>query len=340
MTFIQKRSPGEFREEKNNFKGKEENTMSHSISNLKYSLHLSKEANEFLMENFVRVIPSEEFKSQLPLPLKNVQVKSFIPRKILAENFIDLIQEMDIRNDDVFVCSLPKSGSSWTETIVWFLKQGSNFESNQSNKRQKSVSGFEIPATFKANANELQANDQSLTESEALKMAWSMHFEQLESPRIIKTHVPVYALPKAIWTKQTKLIYVVRNPKDMTVSEYHYRRNYLPPADIKIDDVVDGITMDLWPQSPRAQHILNFWNLRHLPNILFVAYEDLVRDSFANIKKISEFLECKYTDQQLQKLTDLVSFKNMKENKTLNKESLITDVERTYGVKRLDASFT
>lgn len=98
--------------------------------------------------------------------------------------------------------------------------------------------------------------------------------------------------------------------------------------------------MDLWAQSPRAQHILNFWSVRDLPNILFVAYEDLVRDTFTNIKKISEFLGCTYTDEQLYELTEFVSFKNMKDNKTLNKESLITDVERTYGVKRLDSSFT
>lgn len=210
--------------------------MSHSISKLEYSLHLSKEGNEFVMENFVRVIPSEKFKSELPPQLKDIDVTSYNPRKILAENFVDLIQDMEIRDDDVFVCSLPKCGSSWTETIVWLLKHGLNYESNKMEQRQKSVSGYETPATFKAIANELLANDQTktLTEGEALKQAFSMHFDQLESPRIIKTHVPIYALPKAIWTKQTKLICVVRNPKDMTVSEYHYRRNYLPPADIKM----------------------------------------------------------------------------------------------------------
>lgn len=210
--------------------------MSYKISHLEYSSSFSRGANDFLIRNFVRVHPSEKLISELPPTLENLKKSPFIVRKLLAENFIDLIIDFPIRSDDVYVCSLPKCGSSWTETIVWLLKHGLNYESNKIEQRQKSVSGYETPATFKAIANELLANDQTktLTESDALKTAFSMHFEQLESPRIIKTHVPIYALPKAIWTKQTKLICVVRNPKDMTVSEYHYRRNYLPPADIKM----------------------------------------------------------------------------------------------------------
>lgn len=66
----------------------------------------------------------------------------------------------------------------------------------------------------------------------------------------------------------------------------------------------------------------------------------MVRDSFTNIKKISKFLGCKYTDEQLRQLTEFVSFKNMKNNQNLNKESLISDIESTYNVKRLDSSFT
>lgn len=66
----------------------------------------------------------------------------------------------------------------------------------------------------------------------------------------------------------------------------------------------------------------------------------MVRDSFTHIKKISEFLGCKYSDEQLRQLTEFVSFKNMKDNQNLNKESLISDIERTYNVTRLDSSFT
>lgn len=98
--------------------------MSYKISRLEYSSRFSSGANEFLMENFVRVIPSEKLISKLPPVLEKLKKSPFIMRKLLAENFIDSIMDFTIRSDDVYVCSLPKCGSSWTETIVWLLKHG------------------------------------------------------------------------------------------------------------------------------------------------------------------------------------------------------------------------
>lgn len=315
--------------------------MSYTIEHLEYSSYLSKEANELMVENFVRVIPNEQFISRLPVQLKNVQVSPFILRNVLAEHFLDLILHFDICCDDIFVCSLPKAGSSLTETIVYCLKNSLN-NTTQMENHPKMVGEFENFAIFKSVSDELLANDHSkaLTKSAALKMAWSMHFNELTTPRIIKSHLPIFALPQAIWSMDTKLIYVVRNPKDMAVSEYHFRRNHLPPTDISMDDVVNGITMDTWIRSPRAEHIVNFWAMKHLPNILFIAYEDLVNNSFETIKMISEFLGCKHTDEWLMELTEFVSFTNMKNNKVLNKENWLTHTEQTFGVNRLDSKFT
>lgn len=319
--------------------------MSYKISRLEYSSLFSNGANNFLMENFVRVAPSEKLISGLPSPLKNFKKSPFIVRKMLAENFIDSIIDFPIRSDDVYVCSLPKCGSSWTETIAFLLKHGLNYANVNLSNRQKSISAFENTATLKAMANELMANDlsKSLTENEALKMAWTKHFDSLESPRIIKTHLPVFSLPKDIWLPDVngaKVIYVARNAKDAVVSEYHFRRNYLPPADITIDDVIQGVTNDMWIHSPYLEHILGAWSLRNLTNVLFITYEDLINDPFVTIKKISEFLQCNYTDAQLKELVEFVSFNNMKKNEALNRNDIIADIEQTFGVKRKDASFT
>lgn len=173
-------------------------------------------------------------------------------------------------------------------------------------------------------------------------MAWSVHFNNLESPRVIKTHVPMFSLPTNIWLPDgtgPKVIYIARNLKDTIVSEYHFRRNYLPPANITIDDVVNGVTKDIWIHSPYLEHILSAWRLRNLKNVLFIHYEELIDDSFASIKMISEFLECSYTDEQLKELVEFVSFNNMKKNAALNREDIIASVENTYGVKKQDASF-
>jgi hypothetical protein len=47
----------------------------------------------------------------------------------------------------------------------------------------------------------------------------------MKSPRYIKTHLPLNLLPSQVQnrTKQPKIIYVARNPKDVCVSFYHHR---------------------------------------------------------------------------------------------------------------------
>lgn len=317
--------------------------MSYSISNLERSPNLSHNANEFLVQNFVRVSLSAENISKIPLPLRHLPASPFIVRNKFAENFIDCILDFPVRADDVYVCSIPKCGSTWVETIAWLLKHGLHYENEHLTKRQKSLSTFESPLTLKSIAKDLFAKDttSSLTENGALKLAWSTHFTDLESPRVIKTHVPMSSLPRDIWLPDgPKVIYITRNLKDTIVSEYHFRRNHLPPADITMDDVVKGVCEDVWIHSPYLEHTLNAWNLRNLKNVLFIHYEELSRDPLGIVKMISEFLGCSYTDQQLNGLIEFVSFDNMKKNEAINRENIISDAENTGGAKRLDPTFT
>lgn len=102
---------------------------------------------------------------------------------------------------------------------------------------------------------------------------------------------------------------------------------------------MNGVTNDAWIFTPRLTHVLNYWRIRHLPNVCFVAYEDLVTDPFATIKKVSEFLDCRYTDEQLKELVEYSSFDNMKTIETINRESDIIYMEQRIGRKRPDPEF-
>lgn len=43
--------------------------------------------------------------------------------------------------------------------------------------------------------------------------------------------------------------------------------------------------------SPFFEHVLGYWKRREESNIMFVKYEDLLKDPVNIIKKIAEFLE-------------------------------------------------
>ncbi|KAG4072244.1 hypothetical protein HA402_007660 [Bradysia odoriphaga] len=158
--------------------------------------------------NFVELTPSQKFVSELPASLNelkdNIKMKSFHAFKLLCEPFTDAILDFDIQSIDVLVCSLPKCGSTWMQTIVWLLTHGLNYEAVRKVNRAEQMGDFDEllnGTAAKKISSKLIANDKSLSESDALKMGWNEIFKQLATPRVIKAHYPVYFLPKQIWSK-------------------------------------------------------------------------------------------------------------------------------------------
>lgn len=315
--------------------------MSFTVSEVKNSSLLSKAANDYLIDNFAWVSPSERHIFKLSLP-RNLIIKPFFLRSETAE-ILDSILNFKVLSNDVFICSLPKCGSSWVQSIVWLLTHNMNYAIVGKNSRDSLMGDFDhFPnvRVAKEKSRKLVLNDttKSLNENVALSMEWTKVHEYLPSPRVIKSHLPPYLLPKGVWSNGAKIIYVIRNPKDMAVSQYHYFRN-IYHFDLTLDDVVNGITNDAWFASPSLDHVLNFWKLKHLSNIFIVTYEDLVNDSFATIKKISEFLGYTYDDEELMDLTRFISFANMSTVNTFNRENDVQQMENYHGGKRLDPKF-
>lgn len=49
-----------------------------------------------------------------------------------------------------------------------------------------------------------------------------------DSPRVIKTHLPLSLLPASVRSQKAKIIYVARNPKDVAISYYYLCRAVQP----------------------------------------------------------------------------------------------------------------
>lgn len=52
-------------------------------------------------------------------------------------------------------------------------------------------------------------------------------YDNMESPRILNTHIHFSMLPKDLLRRKCKLVYTTRNPKDVAVSFYHHHYNIL-----------------------------------------------------------------------------------------------------------------
>ncbi|KAG8285199.1 hypothetical protein J6590_085922 [Homalodisca vitripennis] len=145
----------------------------------------------------------------------------------------------------------------------------------------------------------------------------------------ISRNIPKTRLPITTGAYAPAVIYVARNPLDVVVSYFHHNR-YL---------AVHGYTGDfqkywhyfqddLLVYSPYWEHLKQAWVKRNHPNLLFLFYEDLLRDLPGNIRKISAFLGNPLNDDQVLKLSNHLQIDNFRNNVPLYPDVPITGLTR------------
>ncbi|XP_014239915.1 sulfotransferase family cytosolic 1B member 1-like [Cimex lectularius] len=217
------------------------------------------------------------------------------------------IHNMEVHEDDVWLVSYPRTGSTWAQEMVWCICNNLDFETARSAVGQQRNPLLELTA--------LLGNDKG-----SWKEAIGNSVEQVEntkSPRFIKTHLPRSLLPKQLFTVKPKIIYVTRNAKDMCVSYFHYT-NLLHDYHGSFDEFCDLFLAGKAPIGPYWDHVLAFWEMRDEPNVLFLKYEEMKKDHKAVIRKTANFLEKPLTEEQVVELEEHLSFKKMRENPAIN----------------------
>lgn len=75
--------------------------------------------------------------------------------------------------------------------------------------------------------------------------------------------------------------------------------------------------------SPFFDHIKDGWSHRNDENVLFLHYEDLLKDLPSSLRKLASFLGKPLKDDDMPKLLDHLSIKNFKNNPALNCQNLV-----------------
>ena len=171
--------------------------------------------------------------------------------------------------DDTFVVSYPRSGNTWTRFLIANLVYP-----NQN-------------VTF-ANIERL-IPDTSSQSSRALK--------RTPRPRIIKTH-------EYFDHRYGKVIYIVRDPRDIALSYYDFQRKYRQisdryPLDDYVDDFVSGRLISKgW--GTWGQNVASWIATRgKSPDFLLLHYEDMHTDTRRELTRIAEFMGIEATSSLL-----------------------------------------
>ncbi|CAH0395134.1 unnamed protein product [Bemisia tabaci] len=243
--------------------------------------------------------------------------------------------DLEIRDDDIFVCSYPKSGTTWTQEMVWCIANDLDYKRAQI-AQDKRFPFLECTghANYGKARNECPEIEMEDFVTDSLKF-----IRELESPRFIKSHLPFCLLPKQLtnFSTEAKIVYVCRNPKDACISQYHHSQLFLGYSG-NFEMFCELFLNDMLPYSPYWDHIRTFWEHRNNPKVLFLTYEDLKKDLGSAIKKTAKFLGKSLSNEQVSSLVEYLSFDNMKRNKAVNKEQVKMLNQKCGGFK-IDGSF-
>ncbi|XP_075539511.1 3-beta-hydroxysteroid sulfotransferase-like [Dermacentor variabilis] len=107
--------------------------------------------------------------------------------------------------------------------------------------------------------------------------------------RTFATHLP---LSEDTISEEGKYIYVARNPWDVCVSMYHMVTNLssYKYQDATFEEFVNVFVSGNFGYGDYFEHVALAYNLRQQPNVLFVTYEEMKKDTRAVIIKVAHFL--------------------------------------------------
>ena len=103
-------------------------------------------------------------------------IEYFLPEFCIID--IQKFKKFQLRADDIWLISFPKSGTTWVQEIIYVILNDCNYEKSKSAKMDDKSPFFEYP-----------------------KPGGIDSINDLPSPRLIKTHLPKPFLPEGVLDK-------------------------------------------------------------------------------------------------------------------------------------------
>ncbi|XP_047988272.1 luciferin sulfotransferase-like [Leguminivora glycinivorella] len=221
----------------------------------------------------------------------------------------DDVLNLAVRPDDVWVTGFPRSGTTLTQELVWLVATECDYET---------ASKIPLMSRYMFLEGQVSVNFmKTKLKGEISEAVFTLDdINSAPSPRFIKTHTAFSLLPSNL-LDTTKVVYIARDPRDVAVSNYQYSRKLFKyTGDFKT--FWNIFVSDLHIFCPILAHVKEAWELRRHHNMMFIFYEDLLKDIPLYIKRVADFLNKKLTDDQITKLTEHLNIKNFRKNESVN----------------------
>lgn len=191
------------------------------------------------------------------------------------------VAQFPYRPDDVVIVSYPKSGSTWLRFMIACL----------------------IESSSKADGGEADFGqmNQHVPEISEKAVEAGVNYDLLPSPRVMRTHTAYIKGPP-------KVLYLVRDGRDVLVSYYHHYRKYRDFKGTFSDYLQRGVRRVEW-----STHVDDWVFKRDLDhNFCLIRYEDMLEDPTRELTKVVAFTGLKVTPEQIAQAVEFSAFDNMR----------------------------
>jgi hypothetical protein len=222
----------------------------------------------------------------------------------------EFIRNFKVREDDIFIVGHPRSGTTRLQEMVWHIVNDFNFEKATEWDSDVRCPYFEWVIFSTHNLVILfvfRIPDYSF---KWRKKPMADSLEEMPSPRITKTHLPVQLLPNNIWVKKPRIIFISRNIKDVVVSYYHLLSGSTE-LDCTMAEFFESFLQNDVMFSPYRENLQNYLNLPDYENILYLSYEGMSADLDGTIRNVAAFLGKNVSIEDKKKLKEHLKFENM-----------------------------
>jgi hypothetical protein len=188
------------------------------------------------------------------------------------EKRVGLLPIGDTRPEDVFICGYPKSGNTWFQYIAAALVYGTDPE----------IAPYELIADLVPDVHQQR------------------YYRRYGSACLFKSH----ELPKPTYRR---VVYLLRDGRDAMVSYYRYLEALSGPVDFRELVTTRGGLPAKW-----HEHVEAFDSNPHGAEMIVLRYEDLRRDTVAQMRRFCDFMGLDRSDAALRQVADATSFEKMR----------------------------
>lgn len=274
-----------------------------------------------MTSNDLATLVNDSFIADAAYEWRGMSVDSYVLDNLNSEGF----QSLQFQSDDIVVLTFPKSGTTWTKSILYCL-------------------AHHIPGSDESPLDRLDRHIHEECPNPDCRDHWggdgvrrfhSARARQKATGERVIFHFHTFPslVPESIYSSGCKVTYVTRNPKAAvlsmadSVADYFIREEGFEEQRDEVISLFRERTVNQFcngtiPHGPWEINVRDGYERRNDDNFLFLQYEDIRANPLPFVKKLAEFTGLpNYEDSELESIIGFTGIDAMRVSRSFADES-------------------